>query len=79
MIHLCCLQTQNLYPDRRVDVELSDGKNNVLKEPAGDDVDGGGATSAEHITPNPIDSNLLGQAHPSVVDRVKATAPSTGG
>jgi hypothetical protein len=39
-------------------------------EPPGDDVDGGGATSAEHITPNPIGSNLLGQAHTSVVDRV---------
>jgi hypothetical protein len=51
----------------------------VLKEPAGDDADGGGATSAEHIAPNPIDSNLPGQAHPSVVDRVNATAPSADG
>jgi hypothetical protein len=51
----------------------------VLKEPANDDTDGRGAISAEHITPNPIDSNLLGQTHPSVVDRVEATAPSVGG
>jgi hypothetical protein len=51
----------------------------VLKEPPGEDADGGGATSAEHVAPNSIDSNLLGQAHPSVVDRVKATAPSAGG
>jgi hypothetical protein len=51
----------------------------VLKEPAGDDADGGGATSAEHVVPNLIDSNFLEQAHPSVVDRVKATAPSAGG
>jgi hypothetical protein len=50
----------------------------VLKEPAGDDADGRGATSAEHVTPNPIDSNLLGQAHPSIVDRVEVTAPSAG-
>jgi hypothetical protein len=51
----------------------------MLKEPAGDDADGGGATSAKHVAPNPIESNLLGQAHPSVVDRVKATAPSASG
>jgi hypothetical protein len=50
----------------------------VLKESTGDDADGG-VTLAEHIASNPIDSNLLGQAHPSVVDRVKATAPSAGG
>jgi hypothetical protein len=69
------LQTQNLYPDHPVDVELSDGDNNVLKEPASDDANGG-VTSAEHIASNLIDSNLLGQAHPSVVDQVKATGPS---
>jgi hypothetical protein len=70
---------QILYPNRQIDVELSDDDNNVLKEPADDDADGRGATSAEHVAPNPIDSNLLGQAHPSVVDRVEATAPSTYG
>jgi hypothetical protein len=51
---------QNLYPDHQVDVELSDGNNSVLKEPAGDDADGRGATSAEHVAPKLIDSNLLG-------------------
>jgi hypothetical protein len=51
----------------------------VLKEPAGADADGGGATSVEHVAPNPIDSNFLGQTHPSIVDRVKATAPSADG
>jgi hypothetical protein len=50
----------NLYPDCQVDVELSDGDDNVLKEPTGDDTDDGGATSAEHITPNPIGSNVVG-------------------
>jgi hypothetical protein len=69
----------NLYPNRQVDVELSDDDNNVLKEPADDDADYRGGTSAEHIAPNPIDSNLLGQAHPSIVDRVDVTAPSIGG
>jgi hypothetical protein len=58
---------------------LSDGDDNVLKDLAGDDTDGRGATSAEHIAPNPIGSNVLGQAHPSVVDRVDATAPSASG
>jgi hypothetical protein len=51
----------------------------VLKEPAGDDAKGGGATSAEHIAPNPINSNMLGQAHPSVIDRVHATVLSANG
>jgi hypothetical protein len=49
----------------------------VLKEPVGDDADGRGATSAEDIAPNPID--MLGQAHPLVVDQVESTAPSAGG
>jgi hypothetical protein len=48
-------------------------------DPVDDDADGRGATSAEHVAPNPIDFNLLGQAHPSVVDRVEATAPLAGG
>jgi hypothetical protein len=51
----------------------------VLKEPAGDDADGGRETSAEHIAPNLVHSNLLGQTHPLVIDRVKVTAPSVGG
>jgi hypothetical protein len=70
---------QNLYPDHQVDVELSDGNDNVLKEPTGDDADGGGATSAEHIATNLIGSNVLGQAHPSAANRVDATAPSVSG
>jgi hypothetical protein len=51
----------------------------VLKEPTDDDADDRGATSVEHVAPNPTDSNLLGQAHPLVVDQVEATAPSTDG
>jgi hypothetical protein len=58
---------------------LSDGDNNVLKEPTGNDANGGGATSAEHIAHNPISSNMLWQAHPSVANRVDATAPSASG
>jgi hypothetical protein len=70
---------QNLYLDHQVDVELLDGDDNVLKEPTDDDADDGGATSAEIITPNPISSNMVGQAHPSVADRVDATSPLAGG
>jgi hypothetical protein len=51
----------------------------MLKEPAGDDTDGGGATSTECTTPNPIGSNMPGQTHPSVVDQVDATALSASG
>jgi hypothetical protein len=58
---------------------LSDGDDNVLKEPTRDDADDRGATSAEHIAPNLIGSNVLGQDHPSVVDRVDATAPLASG
>jgi hypothetical protein len=70
---------QNLYPDRLVDVKLSDGVDNVPKEPTCDDADDGGATLVKHITPNLIGSNVVGQAHPSVVDRVDAIAPLTDG
>jgi hypothetical protein len=66
---------QNIYPDHQVDVELSDGDDNVPKEPAGDDAEGGGATLAKLIAPNLIGSNVLGRAHPSVVGRVDAIAP----
>jgi hypothetical protein len=47
----------------------------VLKEPAGDDTDGG----AKHVAPNPINSNLLGKTHHLVIDRVQATAPLASG
>jgi hypothetical protein len=45
---------QNLYLDRQIDFELSDSDDNVPKEPVGDDTDGGGGSSAEHIAPNPM-------------------------
>jgi hypothetical protein len=51
----------------------------VLKEPDGDDADGGGATLAEHVAPNPIISNLLEQTHPSVINWVKVIEPSADG
>jgi hypothetical protein len=58
---------------------LSDGDDNVLKEPTGDDADDRGATLVKHIAPNLIGSNVMGQDHPSVVDRVDATAPLASG
>jgi hypothetical protein len=51
----------------------------VLQEPTGDDADDGGATSAEHIAPNLIRSNMVGQAHPIVANQDDATAPSADG
>jgi hypothetical protein len=70
---------QNPYPVHQVDVKLSDGDDNMLKESTGDDAVDGGATSAEHIAPNSIGSNVVGQAHPLVADRIDATAPSADG
>jgi hypothetical protein len=60
-------------------VELLDGDDNVLKELTGDDADDWGATSAEHIAPNPIGSNVVGQAYPSVADRIDAITSSVSG
>jgi hypothetical protein len=78
--YICVACKRRIFtPIVRLMLKLSDGNNNVLKELAGDDADGGGATSSEHVAPNPIDSNLLGKTHPSVVDQVKATGPSDGG
>jgi hypothetical protein len=43
---------QNLYPDRQVDVELSDGDNNRRKESTGNDTEDKCASLAEPIVPN---------------------------
>jgi hypothetical protein len=71
--------TQNLYLDRQVDVELSDGDNNGWKKPSGDDTKGGGASSVEQIAPKLISSSVLEQVHTSVVDQVDTTIPSASG
>jgi hypothetical protein len=73
------LVTQDLYPDREIDVALSDEDNIGLNEPVGDDAEGNGVPSAETLAPNPIRSSSAGETHPSATDQVISTAPSGGG
>jgi hypothetical protein len=54
------LVTQNLYPDREIDVALSDKDNAGPNEPIGDDAGGNKAPSAETLTPNSIRSSSSG-------------------
>jgi hypothetical protein len=70
---------QNLYLDRQVDVELSDGDNNRRKESAGNDAEDKSASLAEPIIPNRISSGMVGQTHPSAADRVDTTVASSSG
>jgi hypothetical protein len=87
LINLLCLQTQGLYLEARVDVEVSSGKDDVpktnalidkKKASAGDDAKDGGVSSAEPITPYPISSDVSEQAEPSVADRPAPVIPPTG-
>jgi hypothetical protein len=87
LINLLCLQTQGLYLEARVDVEVSSGEDDVpktnalidkKKASAGDDAKDGGVSSAEPITPYPISSDALEQAEPSVADRPAPVIPPTG-
>jgi hypothetical protein len=73
------LVTQDLYPDREIDVALSDEDNVRPNEPIGDDVEGNGAPSVETLTPNLIGSNSAWETRPSVVDQDVSTTPSGGG
>jgi hypothetical protein len=73
------LVTQDLYPDREIDVALSDEDNVGLNEPIGDDARGNGAPSAETLAPNPIGSNSVRETRPSAIDQVVPTAPSGDG
>jgi hypothetical protein len=58
---------------------MSDEDNNGQKEPAGDDVEGGGAPPVETLAPNPMSSSLAVMSHPSTVNRTNTTTPSSGG
>jgi hypothetical protein len=62
------LVTQDLYPDREIDVALSDKDNAGPNEPIGDDAGGNKAPSAETLAPNSIGSSLVGETHPSATD-----------
>jgi hypothetical protein len=76
---LALFMTQDLYPKHQVDAELFDGENNGQKEPASDDAEGKGGSSAELIAPNPIRSSAVGQIHHSAPGQVDADIPSGSG
>jgi hypothetical protein len=73
------LVTQDLYPDREIDVALSDEDNAKPNEPAGDDAGGNGVPSAETLSPNPIGSSPAGETRLLATDQAVPTAPSGGG
>jgi hypothetical protein len=74
-----CLQIRDLYPATLIDVEVSNGEDDVLrpttladklKKPADDDAKDKGVSSAEPIAPNPISSGVSGQSDPFAAARV---------
>jgi hypothetical protein len=71
------LMTQDLYPKRQVDVEVSDEDNNGQKELVGNDAGGVGAPSVETFTPNPIGSSATETLRPSAIDQTITTTPSS--
>jgi hypothetical protein len=73
------LVTHDLYPDREIDVALSDEDNAWPNELVGDDARGNRAHSAETLTPNPIGFSSAGETRPSAIDQAIPTAPSGGG
>jgi hypothetical protein len=73
------LVIHDLYPDREIDVALSDEDNLEPNKPAGDDARGNGAPSVETLTPNLIGSSLARETRPSAADWAASTAPSDGG
>jgi hypothetical protein len=74
-----CLVTHDLYPDREIDVVLSDEDNVRPNELIGDDAGGIRAPSAETLAPNPIGSSSAGETRPSAADQAVPTAPSGDG
>jgi hypothetical protein len=69
------LVIQNLYPDRQVDIELSDGNNdNRQNKPAGDEAEGKRAPSTDLIAPNPTDSSVTGNTCPLAVGQIPAAS-----
>jgi hypothetical protein len=88
LINLFCLQTQGLYPEAHIDVEVSSGEDDVSKTEtlvgkkktlACDDAKDGGVSSVELIAPNPISSGMPEQADPSANDWVATVVPPAGG
>jgi hypothetical protein len=73
------LVTQDLYPDREIDVAMSDEDNAGPNEPIGDDAGGNRAPSTETLTPNLIGSSSAGETCASFADQFAPTAPSDSG
>jgi hypothetical protein len=73
------LVTHDLYPDREIDVAMSDEDNAGPNEPVGNDTGGNRAPSVKTLTPNPIGSSSAGEPCPSAADQTAPTAPSDGG
>jgi hypothetical protein len=73
------LVIQDLYPDREIDVVLSDEDNIRPNESAGNDAGGSGAPSVDTLAPNPIGSSVAEESRPLVADQTSSTAPSGGG
>jgi hypothetical protein len=72
------LVIQDFYPDREIDVALSDEDNVGPNEPTSDDAGGNGAPLVETLAPNPIGSSSAGETRPSAADQAASTAPSGG-
>jgi hypothetical protein len=73
------LVTQDLYPDREIDIALSNEDNDGPNEPIGDDAGGKRAPSAETLAPNPIESSSAGETCASAADQAVPIAASGGG
>jgi hypothetical protein len=73
------LVIHDLYPDREIDVTLSDEDNIGPNEPVGDDARSNEVPSVETLAPNLIRSSSTGETWASVAYRAASTAPSSGG
>jgi hypothetical protein len=84
------LQTQGLYPEVDIDVEVSSIEDIVLgpkldvpadqkKVTIDDDAGDGGVSSVELIAPNPISSGVTKESDPSAIVQVPIDVRPTGG
>jgi hypothetical protein len=83
-----CLQTQRLYPEARIDVELSsdedagpklDAPADQRKASTDDDTGDEGVSSSKPNTPNQISSSVSKQPDSSTAGQVPPVVPSTSG
>jgi hypothetical protein len=73
------LVTYDFYPDREIDIALSDEDSVRPNEPVGNDAGDNGAPSAETLAPNPIGFSSAGETGPSAADQAVPTTPSGDG